>query len=48
MDKHRFKWPNDAELQRMRLSEKQLQWFLSGFDVIGNQPLHYPPSYPSN
>ena len=28
----------------MHLSEQQLQWLLSGFDVIGHQPLHYTAS----
>ncbi|WP_414828417.1 IS66 family insertion sequence element accessory protein TnpB [Alteromonas sp. H39] len=40
LEKHRFKWPSDAELKHMQLSEKQLQWLLSGFDVIGHQPLN--------
>ena len=44
LEKHRFKWPYDTELQHMHLSEQQLQWLLSGFDVIGHQPLHYTAS----
>jgi len=26
------------------MSEQQLQWLLSGYDVIGHQPLHYNAS----
>lgn len=44
LEKHRFKWPTNAELQHMCLSEQQLQWLLSGFDVIGHSPLHYTVS----
>lgn len=44
LEKHRFKWPNEAELSHMRLSEQQLNWLLSGFDIIGHQPLHYQVS----
>ena len=44
LEKHRFKWPTDAELSYMHLSEQQLQWLLSGYDVIGHQPLHYTAS----
>ena len=44
LEKHRFKWPNDVDLQHMHLSEQQLQWLLSGFDVIGHPPLHYTAS----
>ncbi|HCB18545.1 MAG TPA: IS66 family insertion sequence hypothetical protein, partial [Alteromonas sp.] len=39
LEKHRFKWQSDSELQYMHLSEQQLQWLLSGFDVIGHSPL---------
>ncbi|MBU3019239.1 transposase [Paraglaciecola agarilytica] len=41
LEKHRFKWPVDANLQHLNVSEQQLQWLLSGYDVIGHQPLHY-------
>lgn len=40
LEKHRFKWPTDAELQYMHLS----QWLLPGFDVIGHSPLNYTMS----
>ena len=44
LEKHRFKWPADCELRQMHLSEQQLQWLLSGFDVIGHTPLKYTAS----
>ncbi|MFD3389497.1 IS66 family insertion sequence element accessory protein TnpB [Alteromonas macleodii] len=44
LEKHRFKWPVDANLKQMNMSEQQLQWLLSGYDVIGHQPLHYNAS----
>lgn len=44
LEKYRFKWPADANLQQMHMSEQQLQWLLSGYDVIGHQPLHYNAS----
>ena len=34
LEKHRFKWPVDANLQQMHVSEQQLQRLLSGYDVI--------------
>jgi len=44
LEKYRFKWPVDANLKQMHMSEQQLQWLLSGYDVIGHQPLHYNAS----
>jgi transposase len=44
LEKHKFKWPVDTRLHPMPLSELQLNWLLSGFDVIGHQPLHYQSS----
>lgn len=44
LEKHKFKWPSDNNMQHMRLSEQQLNWLLSGFDVVGHQPLHYKTS----
>ena len=44
LEKHRFKWPVDKDLQHMHVTEQQLQWLLSGYDVIGHQPLHYSGS----
>ncbi|WP_080663259.1 IS66 family insertion sequence element accessory protein TnpB [Alteromonas mediterranea] len=36
LEKQRFKWSVDAELQQMHMSEQQLQWLLSCYDVIGH------------
>ncbi|MBT0587983.1 IS66 family insertion sequence element accessory protein TnpB [Alteromonas oceanisediminis] len=44
LEKHKFKWPKENELSHMRLNEQQLHWLLSGFDIIGHQPLHYTAS----
>lgn len=44
LEKQRFKWPKLDELNRMRLSEQQLQWLLGGYDVIGHQRLDYTHS----
>lgn len=44
LEKHKFKWPSEAELSHMHLSEQQLNWLLSGFDVMGHQPLQYRTS----
>ncbi|QJR79741.1 IS66 family insertion sequence element accessory protein TnpB [Alteromonas pelagimontana] len=44
LEKHRFKWPKDDQIQHILLDEQQLQWLLSGYDVVGHQPLHYTAS----
>jgi len=44
LEKHRFKWPKIHELDRLRLSEQQLQWLLGGYDVIGHSTLNYRAS----
>lgn len=44
LEKHQFKWPKENELKHLHLSEQQLNWLLSGFDIIGHQPLHYTTS----
>jgi len=36
LDKARFKWP-DLTSSTMILSEQQLHWLLSGYDVIGHR-----------
>ena len=41
LKKHRFKWPVNEGLLEMHVSEQQLHWLLSGYDVIVHQPLHY-------
>ena len=44
LEKHRFKWPKISELDRLRLSEQQLQWLLGGYDVVGHSTLNYTAS----
>ena len=44
LEKHRFKWPKISELDRLRLSEQQLQWLLGGYDVVGHSTLNYTHS----
>ena len=44
LEKQRFKWPKDNELKHMQLSEQQLSWLLSGFDIIGHTSLQYTAS----
>lgn len=41
LEKQRFKWPKDNELNRLKLSEQQLHWLLDGYDIIGHRPLQY-------
>lgn len=41
LEKARFKWPHRHALNQLRLTEQQLQWLLSGFDVIGHTPVFY-------
>ena len=40
LEKQKFKWPTRIE-QTMNLSEQQLEWLLSGYDIVGHQALHY-------
>ncbi|WP_323084337.1 IS66 family insertion sequence element accessory protein TnpB [Providencia alcalifaciens] len=35
LDKQKFKWPK-LQASAISLTEEQLQWLLSGFDVIGH------------
>lgn len=41
LERDRFKWPRDHEAAVISLSEVQWRWLLSGYDVIGHQPLQY-------
>lgn len=36
LDKDKFKWPKTLNTQTMALTEQQLHWLLSGYDVIGH------------
>ena len=44
LEKHKFKWPKLHDMDKLRLTESQLNWLLGGYDVIGHQPLHYQGS----
>ena len=37
-DQHKFKWPKIYQAS-LSLSEQQLHWLLSGFDVVGHQKI---------
>lgn len=41
LEKQKFKWPNKANLQEFELSPEQLDWLLSGYDVLGHEELRY-------
>jgi transposase len=43
LEKYRFKWPKISELDRLRLSDRQLQW-CGGYDVVGHSTLSYTAS----
>jgi len=42
LEKQRFKWPkrNRQDIE-LKISEEQLHWLLSGYDIIGHQPLFF-------
>ena len=39
--KHRCKWPKQNDFHHIHLSEQQLDWLVSGMDIIGHQSLSY-------
>jgi len=41
LEKERFKWPRNYSHTVMNLSEAQWQSLLSGYDIIGHQPLAF-------
>ena len=41
LEKARFKWPTQIQTATLTLSDQQLQWLLSGYDVIGHQPIFF-------
>ena len=41
LEKDKFKWPTKLATSTMSLSEHQLNWLLSGFDIEGHQVLYY-------
>ncbi len=40
LEKQKFKWPKQGD-NTINLSAQQLDWLLTGFDVVGHQTLHY-------
>jgi transposase len=41
LEKAQFKWPRQHREAVMTLSETQWQWLLSGYDVLGHEPLTF-------
>lgn len=41
LDKQKFKWPSKINDEALALSEQQLDWLLTGFTVLGHEPLNY-------
>lgn len=41
LEKQKFKWPSKTKLQEFELSASQLDWLLSGYDVLGHEQLEY-------
>ena len=40
LDKDKFKWPKNLESEALKLSEAQLHWLLSGYDIVGHKPVN--------
>ena len=41
LEKQKFKWPCKISSQELILSSDQLQWLLSGYDLLDHESLHY-------
>ena len=41
LEKDKFKWPGKLSTPTYSLTEQQLEWLLSGYDVIGHQPMTF-------
>lgn len=41
LEKQKFKWPTKIANQEYTLTVQQLEWLLSGYDVVGHEELHY-------
>ena len=41
LEKDKFKWPTKLATSTMSLSEHQLNWLLSGFDIEGHHAVNY-------
>ncbi len=38
----RFKWPSKLKLEHIELSDQELNWLLSGYDVVGHSSFTAP------
>ena len=41
LEQDQFKWPRQHPGSVMTLSSAQWQWLLSGYDIVGHQPLRF-------
>ena len=41
LERDRFKWPRQHPRSILTLSDEQWQWLLSGYDIVGHQPLQF-------
>lgn len=41
LEKQKFKWPSKISTNEFALSDEQLSWLLSGYDVLGHDELCY-------
>lgn len=41
LEKQKFKWPSKSSETEFSLTAEQLNWLLSGYDVLGHQKSHY-------
>ena len=41
LEQDKFKWPKQHSGKTMSLSSAQWQWLLSGYDVMGHQPVSF-------
>jgi len=42
LEQARFKWPTQLSCESIELSEQQLSWLLSGYDIIGHSSFTAP------
>ena len=45
LEKAKFKWPEKITSASLILDEQQLHWLLSGYDIIGHQPVFFENSH---
>lgn len=41
LEANKFKWPKQLQEESFELNEQQLNWLLSGYDLIGHQEISY-------